>query len=264
MTNTLTNSLFRLVITPVRGGSGAFLRAFENNHNVHAVHQPIKSGLREKGIVDYSIYQADHPIYRQYPNKFIVAKETIGPVREQCTFNPFPNDHAIEISKPLFIFRDPFQTWNSWRKWWTTDHETGLNWFCLSYQHTYELLKNALQVSSEVSCITLEKLGKNPAEMFQCICSKWKVPYDPKMLNWSIPFGDNTTFTTEAKKLIDKNPAMIKSVEKMIKSNTFSYYSLKSENLIIGDDEIDQISDKLLKSYQEVSQLAEIFYPSHL
>ena len=88
MTNAVKKPLLRLLITPVRGGSGAFLRAFENNPNVHALHQPIKSGLREKGILDYSIYETTNPIYQQYPGKFIVAKETIGPVKEQATFNP--------------------------------------------------------------------------------------------------------------------------------------------------------------------------------
>ena len=113
MTNIRKKALLRLLITPVRGGSGAFLRAFENNSNVHAVHQPIKSGLREKGIPDYSIYEHTNPIYNQYPEKFIVAKETIGPVKEQSVFDPFPNEQTIEETKPLFMFRDPFQTWNS-------------------------------------------------------------------------------------------------------------------------------------------------------
>ncbi len=261
MTNALTKSLFRLLITPVRGGSGAFLRTFENNPNVHAVHQPIKSGLRAKGIPDYSIYQPLHPIYNQYPGKFIVAKETIGPIKEQCTFNPFPDEHAIQESKPLFMFRDPFQTWNSWKKWWKTNHETGLNWCCISYQYTYELFKNALQVSSDVTCITLEKLGKNPAKMFQYICHKWEIPYDAQMLNWSIPFGENTTFTTEAKNLINQHPAMIKSVAQVRESTTFNYRPLKLEELAIGSDEIEIITHKLLPSYQEVSQLAETFYP---
>ena len=133
MTNALTQSLFRLLITPVRGGSGAFLRTFENHRNVHAVHQPIKSGLREKGIPDYSIYQPEHPIYHQYPEKFIVAKETIGPIKQQCTFNPFPDERAIQESKTLFMFRDPFQTWNSWKKWSRNNYKSGLNWCCISY-----------------------------------------------------------------------------------------------------------------------------------
>ncbi|MEM6754845.1 MAG: hypothetical protein AAF630_17960 [Cyanobacteria bacterium P01_C01_bin.38] len=260
MANSPNKSLFRLLITPVRGGSGAFLRAFENNPNVHAVHQPIKSGLREKEIPDYSLYQSEHPIYNQYPGKFIVAKETIGPVKEQSTFNPFPNDHAIQESKPIFMFRDPFNTWNSWKKWWIKNPQIGLNWFCISYQHTYELLNNALKVSSEVSCITLEKLGKNPAEIFQHICSRWEIPYDARMLNWSIPFGENTTFTTDAKNLIDRHPAMIKSVEKVQESKTFSYHSLNLEELAIDSDEIEIITHKLLPSYQKVSQLSDTFY----
>ena len=259
MTNALTKSLFRLLITPVRGGSGAFLRTFENNPNVHAVHQPIKSGLREKGIPDYSIYQPLHPIYNQYPGKFIVAKETIGPIKEQCTFNPFPDEHAIQESKPLFMFRDPFQTWNSWKKWWETDPETGLNWCSISYQHTYKLFKQALKTSSSTTCITLEKLGENPAKMFNLICDKWEIPYDDKMLDWSIKFGDNTTFTEKAKNLIDKNPAMIKSVERIKNRNTFNYYPLKLEELKINSNEIKVITQKLLPKYEEISELTKTF-----
>ena len=261
MTNALTQSLFRLLITPVRGGSGAFLRTFENHRNVHAVHQPIKSGLREKGIPDYSIYQPSNPICNQYPGKFIVAKETIGPFKEECTFNLFPDDSAVQSSKPLFMFRDPFQTWNSWKKFGRKNYQTGLNCCCISYQHTYELFKNALQISSDVTCITLEKLGKNPAKMFQYICQRWEIPYDVQMLNWSISFGENTTFTIYAKNLIDQHPAWIKSVEQVRESTTFNYRPLKSEELAIGSDEIEIITHKLLPSYQEISQLAEIFYP---
>ena len=257
------NDLLRLLITPARGGSGAFLRAFENNPHVHGVHQPIKSGLRETGIVDYSIYQPDHPIYLQYPSKFIVAKETIGPLNEECTFNPFPDDVAIVESKPLFMFRDPLQTYNSWKSFCSQEEEykIALNFLTISYQHTYNLFKNAVQVSSNVSCITLEKLGNNPRKMFANICQRWGIPYDDKMLQWSLPFGQNTTFTAKAWQLIKETPIMQKSVEGVREGTTFRYRPLKQEELKLTPDEKDKISQQLVPLYEEVSKLAKVYYP---
>ena len=257
------NEFFRILITPVRGGSGAFLRAFENNPHVHGVHQPIKSSLRETGVVDYSIYQQDHPIYLQYPGKFIVAKETIGFVNEECTFNPFPDDIAIIESKPLFMFRDPFQTWNSWIKFEYIEQErkTDFDFFIISYQHTYKLCKNAIQVSSNASCLTLEKLGDSPQKIFPNICHKWGIPYDTNMLQWSFSFGQNTTFTAKAWQLITEDPVIQKSVEGLRKETTFSYRPLKQEELKITPDEKDRISQQLLPLYEEVYKLAEVYYP---
>ena len=81
------------------------------------------------------------------------------------------------------------------------------------------------------------------------------------MLNWSISFGENTTFTKQAKQLIDENPTMIKSVAQVQESKTFHYQPLPLEQLTISLSEIETIKQKLLPNYQEVSRLAETFYP---
>ena len=97
--------------------------------------------------------------------------------------------------------------------------------------------------------------------MFQCICEKGEIPYDDKMLNWSIGFGENTTFTTEAKKLINQHPGMIKSVDQVQESMTFDYKPLRSEQLQLSSNEVETITETLLPSSREVCRLAERLYP---
>ena len=172
----------RLVVGPCRSGTGAFLRAFENNPCVDKVlYQPIKSVLRDTG----------HPRYDFIDNNddaLTVAKDTIGigaggyPIVE-ATYNVFRNASDLDKARYVFLFRNPLYCYSSDHHKFNVDLES----FLIGYRSAYEQAVAAKALSRHVSILTLEQLGTDPKEMFELVCSKWNMPSVDNMIHWNLP-----------------------------------------------------------------------------
>lgn len=180
-----------------------------------------------------------------------------------------PHDQSIKESQPLFMFREPLVNYNSWKVILkgrpdyneNLDQQLFMN-FLVSYQNNFDLFKKASSISDQVSCITLEKLAQNPPKLFESICQKWQIPYTSEMLNWKIPWCENTSFWSENIKLniMGRKSRFIKMKEGVRSQKTFSYSALKPEDLDITDQEKEIINTKIVPLYQEIVKLTESYY----
>lgn len=185
----------RVLLSPCRSGSTAFMQSMAQSPNNHCFFQPIKEGVRETRGPDYSVFDGTHQAFVEHPGKIFFIKETFGHAfREECCFDAFPDHDAIVRSRPIFLLRDPVATWSSWKKLKAAGKKgwegvCDLNLFKIAYQHTYDSFLNAKAVSDQVTCITREHLLKNPKTLFQLICSRWDMPFTESMINWTKPFN---------------------------------------------------------------------------
>lgn len=176
------------------------MQSINQSPHVHCFYQPMKEGVREGIGPDYSIFDGSHPAFDKHQGKFFFAKEVLGHSHlEECCFELFPNQDAIKRSKPLFLLRDPIETWSSWKKCKAAGKQgwegvCDLNLFKRAYQHTYDTFISVRNISEQVTCLTREHLLKNPRQLFQSICRLWDIPFTENMINWKQSF-DVDSFT---------------------------------------------------------------------
>lgn len=232
--------MIRILISPTRSGSTALLRCFENNPHVDMVyHQPVKSGYRQNGEFDYSFFWLDeHDLARVF-----VAKETVGGfVRPEAEFMPigdeylgelfigerFPGPHFIDKVRPLFLFRDPLQTWNSINR--LNRLSDGLSpffspfeYFVISYRNVFEFLDYSREVTPHAYCLTIEQLGADPEWFLNALCHRWDLRYHSAMVKWELGYGDRTWYSEETKHRHDTDARFKLSKESVERSTEFGY-----------------------------------------
>ena len=182
-----------LIIGPCRSGTTMLLRCAKNHPGAVVEFQTIKAGQRRTGTPDYTFY--DRPVPA---GKFLVNKETVGyGTHEDCTLKVFPNDEAICKTRPVFIFREPRDTFVSWiENNLVPKGSTDL--FIQAYRHTFALLLHARSISSNISVVTYEALcGNAEKSQLRTICDKWEITFHPDMIDWKDNFIDTTPLDKE-------------------------------------------------------------------
>lgn len=175
----------RLIIGTCRSGSTALLKAFAQHPNVHAVYQPIKTGMRlnENEAPDRSFFDGGCD---KEGKDFTVAKETIGHRNlAECLYNIFPDDSSVQATSPVFLLRDPVQTFQSW---------SNLGWgslerFLASYHHVLNLAEIAGEICGEVETVVSENLSVDPEGILRSICKRWGMEYVDQLVNWTQNLG---------------------------------------------------------------------------
>lgn len=95
----------RVIVSLCKGGSTALIHSLSHAPRVTCYLQTVKSGQRMHGAPDYGIYSQAH-------EGIVLSKETIGhSTAADCTLRVFPSDEAIRLTAPVFLFRDPVDTW---------------------------------------------------------------------------------------------------------------------------------------------------------
>lgn len=268
--NLVESPTVRLLISPCRSGSTAFMHAMSQNPQVQAMYQPIKTSMRETGYPDYSFFDGSHKIFKDYPNKVFVIKETIGHANvAECTLEVFPNPKAVIYSKPVYLFREPVETWNSWKKhnlagnsWQELnltelEGKSNLNLFLKSYSHVYQSFKTSQLISPEVSCLTREHLLRDCKRVLQILCRKWDISFSNSMIDWEKSFDDNDNFTCTNidKKLFEFIQTDLK------KSRTLTYVENENKIDLVTQEERKEIEKKLSPLYEKVREWSALYYP---
>ena len=268
--------MLRMIISPTRSGSTALLRCFENNPDVDRVyHQPVKSGFRQDGTFDYGFFSLD----AQEPNKIFVAKETVGGFQQpEVDYSPlpaaggqvsiadrFPSPEDIVKVRPLFLFRDPFQVWNSINRLnvfsaGKSPYFSPFSFFIESLQNVFEFMQYARRVTPHAYCVTLERLASDPKRFIRSICEKWEIPYTDQMVDWTLPYGQRTWYSDETRHRMAHDPRFMHSKELLEKSRTFGYKP--SELKGITEAHIQEISEKLMPLYEQIVKISERDFPT--
>lgn len=263
----------RFFISPTRSGSTALLHAFANNSNVDTVfHQPVKSGYREdKNEFDYSFFEIGNDRY----GHVLVAKETVGGFAgAEATFSPLPNHgdnimvgpwmaspDEIRRIEPMILIRDPFQTWNSIHKLneysaGKSEYYSPFEYFVQSYKNVADFLIAAKEEGLPVHALTQEMLAADPHGIMEKLCDKWGIPYDPAMVNWSLPYPSKTWFSHEALERFENDPRFQYSKEVLQNSTGYDYRP--SPTRAIEADKATIIEAELYPRYEAAKRLANI------
>lgn len=172
------------------------LRAFRNNPKVLVNDfQSIKNGQRKDGYPDYSFFDQTVP-----QEKVLIGKETIGyGTLADCRLEIFPRSRFAELvieTIPLFCFRDPFRTFNSWCKNNLVFPTIGPKFFIEAYKWSYEMYLQARKKNHNVALCVYEQFCEMPERTLRAICTRWDIPYDKRMISWkddvtTMPFDHN-------------------------------------------------------------------------
>jgi hypothetical protein len=156
---------------------------------VTAYYQTVKTGLREGRKEDYGIF---YGTAESLPGRtFQIDKETLGPhTAAESALVVFPDESAVTVARPVFLFRDPVDTWNGWfNQGWRR-----FSLFQLAYANAFKTMLFARAVDDmAVFCTTYERLTTNPQETLTAICNHWGVPYSNGLLDWKTNIGRNGT-----------------------------------------------------------------------
>lgn len=194
----------RLMIGLNRSASTPLLTALVQHSAIYGAYQPIEMTNGPDHEPNYQIYDGTHPAIQNAPpaTETVVFKETLGASdRKACDYAVFPGEtdsftqcHAIEKSRPLFVFREPITQWNSWKRMAASENKTvPLDHFLIAYKHLYKLWQVAkAQAPASVRVLTVETLYSRTQQAFQNICRFWELPYSDQMITseWKFPFTD--------------------------------------------------------------------------
>jgi hypothetical protein len=254
----------RTIIGVRRSGTTALVMALSEHPDIGTIAQPVLSGYRygDQKKPDYSVYERNpdniHPKMKQNPKPFYVTKETIGAakVKEgpgQINLKFFPNDAAIKRTKPLFIVRDPFQGWASWKKlkW------ANLKVFLDSYKKVFELFKDAKRVTPDTTAVTYEHLMTHPKEVLKKICSHWGLPYSDAMVDWKKGYNSQRIGTAKGTAKILKNSGSRDRLKISKKFGGINLYDLSS----LSPEEKSIIEKQLMPIYKKFKSMAKTYFP---
>lgn len=171
----------RMIVSLCKSGSTALIHSLSHAPGVTCYLQPVKSGQRTSGRPDYSLFYQAH-------EGVAIAKETIGhSTPADCTLAVFPSDEAIVATRPLFLFRDPADTWSSWSRagWGSLDS------FTTAYAHLLDLHQRARRLGA-ASAIRFEDFGGDREAAFRRLCALLEIPFTADMLDWRLRFPEES------------------------------------------------------------------------
>jgi len=233
----------RLCVAPCRSGSTAFFASMTQHPRIEGAYHVIKRGLRQNGAPDYSFFDS----VPENPRNILVGKESIGhSTLTECSLRVFQDDDEIRKVAPLFLFRDPVHTWNSWQK---------KNWgelalFELAYRHAIRMMRHCRTVCDDTVVVSYEKVVASPESQFTAICGKLGIPFDTAMVNWkSMPGESQAGWGEGFKSRLGKGS----DHESLGQSVCFCE---KPVSLIIPERDVTEINALFRRQYDEICALA--------
>jgi len=228
----------RLIVSLCKGGSTALIHSLAHAPGVTCYLQTVKSGQRTRGAPDYGIYYQTHP-------GIVLSKETIGhSTIADCTLAVFPSDEAIRASAPVFLFRDPVDTWGAWsRAGWGT-----LDLFKLAYGHALDLWDRARHLAPAACAIHYEEFGEDCDSAFRRLCGQLGIPFSEEMIHWRYRFPEESPVIWRADVQGDFDRGQSDSARL---ANGFVY---RRTEYALPDDEVTEINRLFREPYQALAR----------
>ncbi len=172
--NTKEQGKLIFIISPCRSGSTALLYSFAQIPKTKTYYQPIKGTIREKKSF----------IMPKLSKGKNIFKETLGHENELvCTYNPLNFIPKNIEYKTLFLFRDPINTWQSWKNLaWMPKIEL----FLQAYNSAFKIYKEEQEKNPKnTTAMILEELNNGNTDIIlKKICNSLNLKYTKKMLYW--------------------------------------------------------------------------------
>lgn len=138
---------------------------------------------------DYSIYldPESHPVYQQAIAEgytTLVTKEDLGHdfYEGKCDLNIFPSKAAYEMTRPVFLVRDPVRIFDSWKKMGWGDFSS----FLICYRSLFDMLK----ASPVPYVVVYEQLVQDAKPTVAELTRYWGIQFHDICLKLKQPFGD--------------------------------------------------------------------------
>jgi len=150
----------RMLIAPSRSGSSALINALSQSDEVfRCFFQTIKAGIRAEDKPDYGVFSSASE------EGVVIAKETFGFDREiECDFDLFPSREDMINTVPSFLFREPLETYASWKRLGGDD----LDLFILSYQSAFKTYQQAREICDQVGVVLYKDFKDSPCSIGRC------------------------------------------------------------------------------------------------
>ncbi len=231
--------------------------------------KPRQSGQARRDFSpDYGIFvNPDHPIFvqaRAINKRLVVSKEELGNDRftgthdlNECNYEIFPDDESLQQSHPVFTFRDPYRTYDSWlAKGWND-----IDSFILAYETILDTFERAKALRPETPYYTYEFMTDSEAHqiaVFTEICGQWGIEFNPDMFRFTGAFGEGFVFSSERERQIyTSNPKGIFDTV----SVSQSVLSCVPGHGLIGQDDKRRIDGAgLSAAYRDIDAACRSFY----
>ena len=259
----------RIILGPPRSGTTALQNALCEAKNSLGLYEPIRAErlmdnctlatFKYRAFLDY-----DNPdlldVMQRNKGKLFILKDGLGKTLSKWAKKIFlEHDDIVERGKPLFIFRNPVYTFNSFKK---------LNW----HQTADDFVKENKMVidvfnklkdkhPDDVEVTTEEKLSSNPKKVLKNICNFWGIDYTDNMVNWKKDINDKIYFFVKHEEKFVRPKEDVSKIEdlhyRLFDKNcgTFVNTAPKIDELIISKDDITTINDALSEDYKHINEI---------
>ncbi|OAA41887.1 Haloacid dehalogenase-like hydrolase [Beauveria brongniartii RCEF 3172] len=192
----------RFLIACPRSGSTLLMRIFAQSSECAATSRLVLTGnaqgSQDSFSPDLSILESPcrHVVFNKAKNvgkQFLICKEELGTNSQkgECLYDIFLTPSILELTRPIFLIRDPIRAFDSWKHVGWTDVQSLINCFTNIFRMHYQAPSHA------ISCVLYERLVQKPQNEVQRICARWGVTFSETMLDFKKPFGPSFIFPTD-------------------------------------------------------------------
>ncbi|MFI6575978.1 hypothetical protein ACIBFB_09260 [Nocardiopsis sp. NPDC050513] len=243
----------RMLIGVARSGTTAFLHLMSQSPHVRTATWSMKSTLRD-GHVDYGVYDrlCDRPV--------LFYKASFGRRSPaECRYDPFRSVEDVVTVRLLFLFRDPVQCLNSWRRMgWGRDVEL----FSVAYRHALDLCRTARGSSDSAVCVSYEHLAAHADSIFPQIFSHWGIPYEGMTVAWAVPVGGPSISVDW---LSERRLKMMRHLGSGLHASLVrgpQRYRYVSNEVVLSRSEVNEVERLFRREYEEVDDAGRCRFPA--
>jgi hypothetical protein len=192
----------RYILGPQRSGTSLLQRALSTSANHLGIFEPLRAEIAFDKKLTYSVFKQTtdpecHTLMKEFPDKIFILKDALGrTIRRELGDEIFPSPNDIKRSAPLFVFRNPLDTFRSVQRQGWYSHDA----FISLQEQAFTTFNKLKELYNNVSVITYEKLVSDPENYLRQICSKWNIKFENTMIEWNKKYLDAVKYHPEGKK----------------------------------------------------------------
>jgi|GEM_PF-5222399 len=252
----------RMILGPPRSGTTVLQNALCEAENTQGIYEPIRVETFEDKkplqYLNFSVFKSlddpeCHPEIKKQPKKTFILKEAMGYFLAKLGNRIIPSDKDVERAKPVFIFRDPYDTYNSIKKvgWYPINDFISIYKKCCNT--CLELKK---RFPDNITVVTYDQFMKNPGKILEKICKNWGLKFNDNLLNWKKSVFDKISFHPNQRERMLRD-----GIHNTLLNQTGKLSDCKPKKLKLNFLERRKIRRELEPLYKQVSEIANKDFP---